>query len=54
MYKYAIKNYELDPNVFEQDDTVLSRKDKLHKDLFMRAYNELKESQKEPEKEKKI
>ena len=53
MYKYAIKNYDLDPDVFEQDDSVLSQKEKLQKELFMRAFEEVKESNLNKEQIKK-
>jgi hypothetical protein len=49
MYKYAINNYNLKPEIFEKQDDVLTKKEKLQKQLFMRAYEEIQKSKKEIE-----
>jgi len=43
MYTHAIKNYDLEPDIFEKQDKLLTKKEQLQKELFMKAYKQIKE-----------
>ena len=50
MYKHAIESYGLAPDIFEKEDAILTKKEKLQKELFLKAYQEVQESKLQNEK----
>lgn len=50
MFKHAIENYELKPDIFEEDDANLTKKERMQKELFMKAYQEVKTGKEQDQK----
>ena len=49
-FKYAIETHNLKPDIFDKEEHLLTNKDKLRRQLFMKAYNEIENTKKEAEK----
>ncbi|CAI2373052.1 unnamed protein product [Moneuplotes crassus] len=50
-FKYAIETESIKPEIFDQEDHLLSHREKLRKDLFMRAFREIEKAGKEASQE---
>ena len=50
-FKYAIETQGLEPDIFKKEDHLLSSKEKLRKQLFMRAYEDIQKAGKEASQE---
>ena len=48
-YRKAIENHNITPEIFNKDESLLTSKEKLRKDLFMKAYSEVQKIKAEVE-----